>query len=50
MTVTDNDSQLIQTIIEGIQEKKGTGITHVDLHKLNVSSAQDFIICTGKST
>lgn len=45
------EKELIQSIIEGIQEKKGKSITHVDLHDLDVvASAQDFIICTGTST
>lgn len=45
-----SDSELIKTIIEGIQERKGKDITHVDLKKLDVSSAQDFLICSGTST
>ncbi|MDD2961098.1 MAG: ribosome silencing factor [Muribaculaceae bacterium] len=44
------DKILIDTIIKGIQEKKGISITHVDLHSLAVSSAEDFVICTGRST
>ena len=45
-----SSSELIKTIIEGIQDRKGKDITHVDLNKLEVSSASDFVICTGTST
>lgn len=44
------EQQLLETVIEGIKEKKGKSITHVDLSKLDVASANDFIICTGNST
>lgn len=44
------EKDLITAIIEGIQERKGRDIVHVDLHKLDVSSAQDFVICSGTST
>lgn len=41
--------KLIDTIIEGIQEKKGKKIVTVDLTKIESSSAQYFIICQGGS-
>lgn len=44
------DKELINIIIEGIQEKKGKGVTHIDLHKLEDATTQDFIISTGGST
>lgn len=44
------DNPLIQTIIEGIQEKKGKSITHIDLSRIDSASAQHFVICTGSST
>ncbi len=44
------DKELIRNIIDGIQERKGKNITHVDMHSLGVSSAQDFVICCGSST
>lgn len=44
------DKEFVKTVIEGIQEKKGKSITHVDLSKLEVASTEDFIICTGNST
>jgi len=43
-------SALIKSIIEGIQEKKGKAITHVDLSKLEYTGVDDFIICSGTST
>lgn len=41
---------LLKTIIEGIQEKKGKKIVTVDLTPIQSSSAQYFIICEGHST
>ena len=39
------NQDLIQTIIEGIQEKKGKQIITADLSEIESSSAQYFIIC-----
>ena len=45
-----NETQtLIDTIIEGIQEKKGHGITIVDLSKIDGAIARYFIICEGNT-
>lgn len=41
--------QLVETIKEGIQEKKGTGITIVDLTHIDGSIASYFVICQGNS-
>lgn len=46
MTANDNLQQLI---IEGIQERKGRGITLVDLSEIEGSSVSNFIICQGNS-
>ena len=43
------NQDLIQTIIEGIQEKKGKQIITADLSEIESSSAQYFIICQGGS-
>ena len=43
------NQDLIQTIIEGIQEKKGKHIVTADLSEIESSSAQYFIICQGGS-
>ncbi len=45
-----NNGELIQSIIEGIQERKGKNISHVELSAIEGASAQDFIICTGTSS
>ena len=44
------EKQLITTIIEGIQEKKGKNITHVDMSKIEDITTRNFIICSGSST
>ena len=45
-----NNQELLALIIEGIQEKKGKKITHVNLSELEHASTQHFIICEGSST
>ena len=40
---------LIDKIVEGIQEKKGKGITIVDMEKLGNSICDYFVICQGTS-
>lgn len=47
--MTEN-TNLQQLIIEGIQERKGRGITIVDLSEIEGTSASKFIICEGNST
>ncbi len=44
------ERKLIDTIIEGIQEKKGKRITTVDLSEIESAAASHFIICEGNST
>ena len=45
-----NNGELIQAIIEGVQERKGKKISHVDLTNLDVVSVEHFLICEGTST
>ena len=45
-----SDSEKIKLIIEGIQERKGRSITHVDLSDIPTSAARHFIICQGTSS
>ncbi len=45
-----NDTQLVQTIIESIQEKKGRGITTVDMTQIESASTRYFVICQGNSS
>lgn len=44
------EKQLIETIVEGIQEKKGKKITTVDLSNIESAAASYFVICEGQST
>ena len=41
--------QLVETIKEGIQEKKGTGIVVADLSNIDGTIAKYFVICQGGS-
>jgi len=41
--------QLVETIVKGIQEKKGSRITVVDLSKIDGAIANYFVICQGSS-
>ena len=43
-------SELVKTIIEAIQEKKGESIVVADLRKIGGSISSYFIICQGNST
>lgn len=47
--MTENET-LIQAIIEGIQERKGHEIVHVDMNEIDNASTRDFVICSGSST
>lgn len=40
---------LINMIIEGIQDRKGRRIVHIDLKDIETAAASDFIICEGTS-
>ena len=44
------EKQLIETIVEGIQEKKEKKITTVDLSDIESAAASYFVICEGQST
>lgn len=44
------EKELINAIIEGIQERKGKSITHVDMSKIEGATTRTFVICTGAST
>lgn len=47
MTETED---LVKLSIEGIQERKGKRITHVDMTGIESAAASHFIICEGSST
>ncbi len=41
---------LVETVIESIREKKGTGIAVADLSAIESASVGKFVICSAKST
>ena len=41
--------QLLDTIVKGIQEKKGQDITIIDLRGIDGAIAQYFVICQGNT-
>ena len=43
-------SKLLNSIIEGIEEKKGIDIVKIDLTKIDYSECKYFVICHGNST
>lgn len=43
-------NNITSLIIEGIQERKGRHITHIDLSGIESAAATDFIICEGSSS
>lgn len=45
----NNVEKLVETIVEGIQEKKGKGIVIADLSKIDGAIAQRFVICEGNT-
>ena len=42
-------NKLVETLVKGIQEKKGSNITIVDLREIDGSIANYFVICQGSS-
>lgn len=48
-TMNKTFPKLIQTIIEGIQEKKGRDIVVCNLTKFTSAPAQYFVVCTGNT-
>ena len=45
----DENRKLLNDIIEGIQDKKGSGIVVVDMEKIESSICRYFVICQGNS-
>ena len=46
----DIQEQLISTIVDSIQDKKGSKIIVADLSDIEGATVRNFIICTAKST
>ncbi|MDE7411440.1 MAG: ribosome silencing factor [Paramuribaculum sp.] len=44
-----SSDELLRLITEGIQERKGKHITHIDLSRNESSAASNFVICEGSS-
>lgn len=49
MNKTINSKKLLQTIIEGIGEKKGKNIVSLDFKKIENAICKYFVICEGNS-
>lgn len=47
MTESNN---IVKSVIEGIQERKGRNIVHVDLSAIESAATENFIICEGTSS
>ena len=45
----DQTKELVQTIVEGLQEKKGKNIVTVDLTQLSGAVCQYMVICEGNT-
>lgn len=45
----NKENQLIETIVKGIQEKKGHNIVIADLSNVECAIAKHFVICEGNS-
>ncbi len=48
--MTDNTTDLLPMIIEGIQDRKGKHITVADLSDIESAAASRFVICEGTSS
>ena len=44
-----NNHILSQSIVDAIQDKKGTSVCRIDLSKIPTAPASEFIICQGKT-
>ena len=45
----EQTEKLVSTIVKGIQEKKGQGVSIIDLRGINRTIASYFVICQGNS-
>ncbi len=45
-----NSTDILKLIIEGIQERKGRKITHVNLSTIESAATENFVICEGTSS
>jgi ribosome-associated protein len=49
MQKNETSNEIVNSIIEGIKEKKGENIVAIDLHELENAVTDHFIICHGSS-
>ena len=47
--ILENNEELIKYIVDGILEKKGKEIVHIDFQNIGFGPCDDFIICHGDS-
>lgn len=47
--MTENVKKLVETAVNGIQEKKGKGIKIIDMEGMEGVIAQAFVVCEGNS-
>ena len=47
--MTENIQQLVNTAVKGIQEKKGHGISVIDMEGMEGVICQAFVVCEGNS-
>lgn len=45
-----SSTELVEAVVDGIQEKKGTNIAILDMRKIDGSICQHYVICDGDST
>ncbi len=45
-----NNRNIVNLVTEGIQNRKGRKITHINLSEIESAAASSFIICEGSST
>lgn len=50
LSLKTTNPELTDLIVQGIQERKGRRIVHIDLSAIESSAASDFIVCEGTST
>lgn len=48
--MTDKTADIVPLAVEGIQDRKGKGITVLNLSKIDTAPAHNFVICQGSST
>lgn len=50
MNQASTDNRIIELLTDGIHDRKGRHVTHIDLSGIETAAARHFIICEGTST